>query len=279
MEIYVEYVILDNFIIDFCIILAVLKTLGIKLVKWRVFLACLIGTAFALILPLITMPDIAAFFLKIALSLTLVFIYAKYNSKRKFVYSLILFYTYTFVMGGACIGILYLFDADFSVNSSINYNSVLPLGLIIFIILGYVYVILLIARFFKKKKDIVNFLYDAEIFYKGKNQRIKAYLDSGNRLYHKDLPVVVISLKTVLNLIDLEEFDSFLNFNKNFESIIFTDISGKQKKMPVLFSDKIDIFINGQPIGFFNVPLAVSFKGFKDIENYDALLHPNLVKK
>ena len=277
MEVYAEYVILDNFVIDFCIIYAVLKTLGIKIKKWRIFFACFIGTAIALILPVFTLPAIAAFFLKLTLSLIMVFIYAKYSSKRKFVYSLILFYTYTFIMGGACIGILYLISAEFSIESSINYNSALPLGLIIFIIFGYVYLILLIARFFKKRKDVINFIYNAEIFYKGKNQEIKAFLDSGNRLYYKDLPVVVINLKTALNLIDLEEIDFLLNFNKNFESVIFSDISGKQKKMPVLFSDKIDIFINGQPISFLNVPLAISFKGFSDLEKYDALLHPNLI--
>ena len=278
MEIYVEYVILDNFIIDFCIIYAVLKTLGIKIIKWRVLLTCFVGTAFALILPLITLPDIIAFLLKLTLSFALVFIYAKYNSKRQFIYSLLLFYAYTFVMGGACIGILYLYSADFSLSSSINYNSILPLGLIIFIIFGYVYLILLITRFFKKRKDVVNFLYDAEIFYKGKNQKIKAFLYSGNRLYYKGLPVVVINLKTAINLIDLAEFDDFLNFKKNFENVIFTDVSGKFKKMPVLFSDKVDIFINGQPNSFFNIPLAVALKGFNDLEKYDALLHPNLIK-
>lgn len=274
MDIYIEYVIIDNFVIDFCIILAVLKTLSLKLSKPRVFSACAIGTALAIILPLFKLPDILALLIKISLSFVMVIVFSRYKSKKQFAYAFILFYTYTFVMGGACFGLLYLYSSDISLGATFNYSSKVPVGAVVLAVLGYIYLINLIVRFFKKRKDIISFLYDVHIYYKQNDITITGFLDSGNRLYYggNNSPAIIINLKTALRLIKLDEI-----IKKNLKYITFSTVNNKDKKMPVIISDKVDIFINGQTQEFENIPLCISFKDFNDTEKYDALLHPALL--
>lgn len=279
MDIYIEYVIIDNFIIDFCIILAVCKTLGLKVFKFRICLASAVGTGLALALPLFKMPDIAGLGVKIFLSIIMVVITSRYKSKKQFLFALLLFYTYTFVMGGACFGLLYLYCGNVSLGISFNYSSAVPVGLVVLVILGYIYLINLLVRFFKKRKDIINFLYDIDIYYKENKVKITGFMDSGNRLYYKEnnLPAIIINLKTALKLVKSEEVEFFLGLNKNFKYITFSTVNDKNKKMPVIISDKIDIFINGQTHTYQNIALCISFKEFSDTEKYEALLHPALI--
>ena len=279
MDIYIEYVIIDNFVIDFCIILLMLKTLGLRVSKIRIILSSAIGTVLAIVLPLFKIYDIIAFFVKLILSVAMIFTASSYKSKKQCFYAFLLFYTYTFVMGGACFGLLYLYCGDVTLGAFLNYSSAVPIGLVVFVILGYVYFINLIIRFFKKRRDIINFLYDVQIYYKDNNIKVIGFLDSGNRLYFNETnaPVIVINLKTALRLINSDEVDFFIKLNKNFKYINFSTIEGVNKKMPVIISDKVDIFINGKCKSFDNVALCISFKDFNDAEKYEALLHPALI--
>lgn len=276
MDIYIEYVIIDNFVIDFCIILAVLKTLSLKISKWRIVLACVIGTALAIVIPLFKLSDILTLLIKVSLSFIMVITFSRYKSKKKFVFAMLLFYTYTFLMGGACLGLLYLINGDIDLSATFNYSSKVPIGLIVIAVLGYVYLINLIVRFFKKRRDVINFLYKVHIYYKENDLTVTGFLDSGNRLYYKEnnAPAIIINLKTALRLIKMDETDFFIQMQKNLKYITFSTINNKDKKMPVIISDKIDIFINGQTRAFENIPLCISFKDFNDAEKYDALLHP-----
>ena len=64
MEVYIEYVIIDNFIIDMLILLFTSLVLGSKVGKLRLVLSTLIGVVGAIFMPFIYLPNIILFFIK-----------------------------------------------------------------------------------------------------------------------------------------------------------------------------------------------------------------------
>ena len=77
MIVYVEYVVIDNLLIDYLLLKTALTLSGIEFKKIRVFLVALFGTGFALVFPLI---DLSAFLLaavKVGMGLLLILLSAK----------------------------------------------------------------------------------------------------------------------------------------------------------------------------------------------------------
>ena len=97
MEVYIEYVILDNFIINTLIILLVNSTLHQKISKFKVILASCIGTIFAIFMPFISVSNIFLFVLKLMVGLIMVMCFARFNIKDISI-SYVLFLSYTFLI-------------------------------------------------------------------------------------------------------------------------------------------------------------------------------------
>ena len=91
MEVYIEYVITDNFIIDYFLLSLALKYSKAQVNKKRIALSAAIGTIVAVLMPIFNASAAIKFFIKIALAFVMIIVAAKPKSGRGYFLSLCLF--------------------------------------------------------------------------------------------------------------------------------------------------------------------------------------------
>ena len=62
MNVYVEYVAIDNFVMDFLLLILTFKKRGEKIKKGRIAVSALFGTVVTLFFPFLTFHELAVFF-------------------------------------------------------------------------------------------------------------------------------------------------------------------------------------------------------------------------
>ncbi len=282
MTVYIEYVLIDNLVINALIILLVSKSLKLNVTKTKIFISSLIGALFALAVPIATMPKIVFTLLKILVAVLMVNILKKYSGFKEYLLSLILFFTYTFVLGGACFGFLFMFNVAEVNYFSFTYSLNVPIGFVLITVFGVCYFCYQLIRHFYNKRSIKNFVYKVKIFNNSTSVVINGFLDTGNRLCDKESgePITIINYKTFNKIVKEVDIAALLlgNLNsnnlKNAKYINFYSASGKTNKILVFEVDKMQIYLSDENKIYKSVKLGLSLKKFKDYINYDALLNP-----
>ena len=141
MEVYVEYVIIDNLIIDFLLLKLSTKTVQVRSSLIRLLLSSVIGTVVAVIMPLFTLNNVLQVMVKLLLSITMCLISAKTDSLKKHIVNFLFFVFYTFLLGGAIIALFYFAGVDYNLYFTLNYNSFMPIGITVLIV--YIFYIFL----------------------------------------------------------------------------------------------------------------------------------------
>jgi len=126
MEVYIEYVIIDSFIINWLLLWSAVKTMGLKFNWFLCLISSLFGTIVSCLVPLINFSGIALFIIKLILGLLMVLMCYKYKSFKQCIYTFMIFVSYTFLMGGACYAVIILLGGTFE-NITIG-NNVTTIG-------------------------------------------------------------------------------------------------------------------------------------------------------
>ena len=271
MEVYIEYAIIDNFVMDFLLIKATLKVTRNSVVLWRILLASFFGTAVAVLLPLANFHKALSFIIKLLTGIQLIFIAGKYENAYKGIMAVNVFVLFTFLTGGLMIALFNFAGIDYLDSGVWSYNTAVPMG--VNFLIGYFATKLIAAVVDKiyKKRDLFPFIKNCEITYKDNTVKIKGYVDSGNRLYDNLtlLPITVVSKETFLSL----TLGDVSKENK-MRYVRFSTVSGEDK-MKIFVADKLSINDGGVKIEVKNPIIAISNTKFKDDGEYSALLHPS----
>lgn len=281
MSVYIEYVILDNFVIDYIILYAVSKTLKLYTRRLRLILSSGLGTALAIILPLVTAPQLILFIIKLVCGFGMTVIISPFKLK-KIILSYIFFVTYTFVLGGCIIGVLYLADADIHSAATLSYSYTVPIGLIAGICFVYIMLMLRLVRYIYKKRNILPFIRQITITYDGKDYHSTGFIDSGNRLYDDSGNPVILLSPQLLHKILPEEIIIKL-YSGTIDSKVFTKkefITAHYKKSYMYLFKIVGLLIysEGKVNKIVNVSAGAMFGGFKGIEGCEVLLHGDMTE-
>ena len=270
MEVYVEYVIIDNLIIDYLLLKLSTKTAKVRTSFFRLFISSLIGTLVAVIMPLFTFSNATKILIKVLLSFVMCFISAKTDCLKTHLFNLLFFVLYTFLLGGAIIALFYFAGVEYTVYFTLNYNSFMPIG--ITVLLSYLFYTLtskVIRRVFLIR-NIQPFFRKCVVIIGGKKFVVKGYIDSGNSLFEKkyNLPVIVASknLSTKLFSGDIKV--------KNQGAINY-QTAGGEGVMDLYVIDKLLIYNGATVSSIKSVLLGKSEQNFYGGE-CDLLLHPSL---
>ena len=284
MEVYIEYVIVDNFIVDLLLLWSTLKIMKIKVNKYLLIISSLFGTIVSCLLPISGIGGIAMAGLKFIIGILMLIIVHKPSSFIHFVYEFLVFLTLTFLMGGACYAIIILLGGTFENITLGTYDTIVPVSIVIATCFIYAIIIFRLTKYIYRKKDMAPFVGVAEIEIAGKIYRFKTFMDSGNRLYDKKTgaPVVILSAFALEKHIENDDMVKliFCEKNKTFDDVHYLEYStvdGKMKKMVVFSPEKIVIHTNEKSVERKNICVGVTFKKFKDAINFDCLLHPSLL--
>ena len=269
MEVYVEYVVIDNFIINCALLYLTALTLKIKTNKLRVILSSLLGTCVAVIVPLFTLDNGYLILIKILLCILMVIIIGSYKSVKQFILSILTLILYTFLMGGVIMGCFYLAGVDYTVYFSVNYDSFIPVGISIFIVLVTAKLIAFAINHFVKERDLKPFTRRCAIVVGKKKVIAVGFIDSGNRLYGglTGSPVIVLSKKLFEKVYALGVKESVLG-------LTVETVSGKSD-LKLYSIDKLMIY-NGEKVNIFNNVLIACAENGNFNEGFELLLHPSL---
>ena len=191
MKVCIEYVIIDNLIMDYLLLKASSALLKIKFKKGRLILASLAGVICAVIFPLLSVKAEYLFLLKIMSGALVCFIAVNHRSVFGYFEYFNVFLLITFVTGGAVIGVFYLMGIRISEYSQAK--SVLPVGVSV----GVAYITAIVVK--RVAEKTVNglitdkFRYNCILKSGSAVVRTIGYFDSGNMLIDKatGLPVAL----------------------------------------------------------------------------------------
>ncbi len=284
MEVYIEYVIIDNLIINILLLLCTLKTFGMRYMFFRVFLASLFGTTMVCLFPLIKIPAVLLVLYRIAVGVIMIMIAFHFKTFKQLLFAFGLLVLYTFLMGGACMVMIKLLGGNPEHFTIGEYDTIIPVSIIIMIVFVYAFIIFRLTKYIYRRKDMMPFMQHAEIEICGKKLALNAYVDSGNRLYDKKTgaPIIVLSAFALEKVFGKDDIASLVfgeknTIFKNIHYVTYSTVEGVTKKMVVFVADKL-VLSGSLGIRIFeNVSVGVTFKKFNDAINFDLLLHPSLL--
>ncbi len=265
MIVYVEYVLLDNFIIDFIIFYSVAKILKLKIQKVRIVLACVLGVGFAFAIPFINITNIILFLIKLLMGVILVYVAFSFTKLKQFFLTYLSFIFLTFLLGGICYGLQGFVQSTKVINGTISYVNDFPVSLIIVAIFIFFILGKNLYSTIKLKKRFISI----SIFYKGKELKLNALIDSGNQL---------IDGKTKLPISFLSKQDFIKNFgqidfcnNSTYENLMCKTITGTK----ILDTILVDKMIVENKTTILNARIALY--DFDNKQEFNAIISTNLI--
>ena len=266
MTIYIESFLIQNILINFCLIKLVCLTIKPKTSFFKMLLASIVGSVFSVCAAVFLDNALLLNVTKFVSAITIILIAFK-QSKKQFVFSLILLFLYTFALGGAIT----------SLSSSVYYTSFgavmtskLRLEIICLMIIAVTYIFELVAKHLRFKIKNNGLLYSLTLTHKNNSVKINAYLDTGNFLNYNGQPVIVLDLNVYLKLIKSNLINFYLN---KAEEINTGTVSGKNN-LKIFKIDKIKIKNEKNSIFLENQYIAVNTTNCFKNSNYQALLSP-----
>ena len=265
MVVYIEYVLLDNFIIDFIILYCVGNVLKLQKNYLRIILASLVGVAFAFTMPYIVLYNIVLFIIKLLMGVIIIFICYKFNNVKSFFLAYTLFIFLTFLLGGICYGLQSFVQTPIVTGNSITYNNSFPISLVVLSVFVFFILFKNLYNSIKLKQKIAII----DIFFQNKKLTINALIDSGNQLLDTQT-------KLPISFLDRQDFiKTFgqINFKEDltYENLLCKTISGS-KLLDTILVDKLII---NKKITFLNARIALY--DFDKKNNYKAIISNNLI--
>lgn len=238
MEVYIEYVIIDNFIIDFLLLKLALKYSKERAKKGFIALSAGAGTVVALLMPIFEMPAAAKFLIKIALAFLMVRVCVKPQSVKSYFKTLCLFLLFTLIFGGAAMLIMNFCNItyDFFYGS-----SAFPLGISLLVAAGLYRALKKAFSAVFEKTLVYPFTRRCVLTFNNKKIEAKGLIDSGNHLiFNGDFAVCV----PCENLVKKMERAGFFEA-QSLGEMAFKTASGKSC-LKIYEIDEMLIYCNGK---------------------------------
>ncbi len=240
MIVYIEYVLLDNFIIDFLILYAVAKILKLRILKLRFLLALVLAVGFAFVTPFLDIAGALLFLVKLLMGAIIVGVAFKLCKVKQFVLAYLCFIFATFLMGGICYGLQGFVSGMQILGKQINYQSDFPISLI-FVGMAIFYIGGKNIYFALRQKR-----HNARICatFCGHTLELLALVDSGNQLLdeHTKRPITFIS-RLKFSSVATGAVDKM----RGYEQVICSTVGGKYNVVDTFLVDKL-VVSNGKTL-------------------------------
>ncbi len=267
--IYVDVLVAVNFFINYYLLLACAKYLGIPAKRGRLAAASALGAAFSLVILLPELPPLVSAAEKLAMSACIVLCAFGYDGIKQFLRRTAAFFHINFAFAGLMIALWYfLAPQGLLIRNSVVYFNISPVLLVLLSVVCYG-IISLINRLAGREEPKKLFCRTV-ISCGGISCDCTARVDTGNSLcepFSGD-PVVVVNRKAVERIIPPDA-------GTNFRLVPFHSVSGSGL-LKAFHPDRLTIYCGKEIIQAEKVYIAVSET---KLEGCDALLNPDLMQK
>ena len=160
MNVYIEDAVFNTLVINFIILYLTLFSLRQKIKFFKVLFSALLGCLISVLLTFCNFQDVALIFIKLLTGVLMCVLSIEKFSFKTLTLFFIVFVSFTFLMGGFCFFIIYLFGGQVYSLQNMNYNLPVSLG-VIFAFLGiYIYLLIKAIQIFYKKQKLSSFCYN-----------------------------------------------------------------------------------------------------------------------
>ena len=260
MIVFVEYVVIDNLIIDYLMLKATFNLTGAPLKKRRLFLCSIFGALISLVYPLLSHLTFLQTLLKILCGLLIVLLANNYKSVKSYYINTVIFFCFTFITGGAILGVFSLFN--------INPTGEISVALMVIPVYLVLRGLTQVVQYFYSRKTVACFTYKVKVKALNKTTTWRGFLDTGNNLFDGDRPVVVCDKRVFLAILGDQVAKAKL---KRLDIIT---ASGKSRNFCIEL-DELILYIDGKENKFNNATLCLSKQNCGD--DFDIILHPQLL--
>ncbi|HKL94087.1 MAG TPA: sigma-E processing peptidase SpoIIGA [Clostridia bacterium] len=253
MEVYIEVVILNNLTIDFALILLTRYILRLESNKLQIVIAAIVGTAIAVVYPLVN--NVLKIVINILLAPLVSAIFAKYKSLKTYIFATLIFAVLTFTLGGTALVILRFTGVDIA-SKWVTAFVLLSLGILAYTIRQ----LMMLKKSRQRKLNISN----AVLALCGEQIKLGALYDSGNQLVdmNSGKPVVVLSRRVG---------DKFLEHS--FRTITVKTVGGSVE-LPLLDADSLHVQVHKNDVDVKNFLVAIANENYN---GFDLILHESFI--
>lgn len=182
MKIYLDVVLLENFIMNYIILVSTAIISKSKINYFKIGIASLVAGIYSILNYLWNLGSLESFVVKILISLMIVLIGFESRKIKIIVRQLILFYLVSFTFGGISFMLLFLINPSNIVFENGILVGTYPVKVTLAGgLLGFI-VITIVSYVIRDRLRTKSMLCDLEIFYKGKYKKLKTMIDTGNLL-------------------------------------------------------------------------------------------------
>lgn len=294
MTVYIDIILLENLCMNYIILFATAYIMKIKISHIRIIASSSIGAVYSIMLYMQILPIYSSIFMKIILSVVMVYRSYAPKSVKIAIKQLIIFYLISFAFGGCAFALLYFVKPqDIFIKNGV-YIGTYPLKIAL---LGGIvgFIITYIAfKIIKNKATKEEMIYKLKIKINDKTVEVNALLDTGNKL--KDpitlVPVIVIEKQKLYNFLPeeiLENIDKIIGgdsdklieenikYMSKFRVIPYNSI-GKQNGLMLGFkADEVKIIIDEEERTIKNTIIGIFNQSFNS-QTYSALISLEIIE-
>ncbi len=182
MTVYIEYAIADNLLVDYFLLKAAFYLSRVRTRRLRLFAAATVGTAFAVLLPLLQINGALLFILKVMVGELMVLVAGRFIGVKAFIRGTAVFFALTFAAGGALIGVWYLATGRMPDPLAATPFQEVSLGLCL--LLTYAVIKITVSVFGGVRRLGERVPFERKVFIEdgGSHVELDAFVDSGNSL-------------------------------------------------------------------------------------------------
>lgn len=216
MTVYIDIIFLENILMNYIILFATLVVIKSRAEyqQIRLILSSIIGSCYAVIVYLDILPIYSNIFMKIVLSIIMVYVAFGAPNVKQLLKQILIFYLVSFIFGGCTFALIYFIKPEnVKINNGVFVGTypikvTLIAGVVAFIVTQIAF------KINKNKLNNKNAFLNIEIFFEEKILKVKALLDSGNMLTEpiSKLPVIIVEKEELKKIISKD----FLNYIENF---------------------------------------------------------------
>ena len=197
MKVYLDLILLLNFLFDFLLLLIVGILLRRNASVKRILLGSLIGSVSILFL-FMDISSLELFVLKILMSILMVIVSFKYKDAKYTFRNILYLYTASIILGG----FLYMLNIEFAYKQDglVFYHNGLSINWIVLLVTSPIILYIYLKQGLYLKNNYSNY-YIVDIYLKDEKISVSAFLDTGNKLIdpYQRRPIILVSKKALNN--------------------------------------------------------------------------------
>jgi len=266
MEIYIEIFLVQNILINFCLLKLTKLTTKSQTTFLKLLTASSIGAFFSVISSM-SLNEIMFLNIIKVITATAMLLIAFKTSIKQFVANFILLFMFTYAFGGLV--------TNFSTMHLLTQNMIIinnfTLEIICLLFIAFTYIFELVVRQIKFNINTNSLIFKIKIAHHKNTINIDGYLDTGNFLNHNGKPVLILNLDSYLKLTKSNKLDFYL---KDSESLSTHTVNGNSN-LKLFTVDKIEIISHKRKKQIIKNPyVAIPYTNCFKNTNYQALLSP-----